>query len=41
MISIFKKILYAYRLKLAKKRVLSFAIIGNNSIVSTLSLIHI
>ena len=29
MISIFKKILYAYRLKLAKKRVLSFAIIGN------------
>ena len=35
MISIFKKILYAYRLKLAKKRVLSFAIIGNNSIVST------
>lgn len=34
MISIFKKILYDYRLKLAKKRVLSLAIIGDNSIIS-------
>ena len=34
MISIFKKILYDYRLKLAKKRVLSLAIIGGNSIIS-------
>ena len=34
MISIFKKILYDYRLKLAKKRVLSLAIIGDSSIIS-------